>query len=237
MAANKLVHFDYFLYNENKIKITKYFLQYWNINIKLFIVINIQTPIMFGERVLSKMEINIFKEENRYFGTSSAISLAVAGAISEGFITTLFPAAIAPITGNRVSCNGIVHTLSVFIQDSTEPRALTISFFKYSISNNTASCLLCSKKIQVKKITISVYGINVNDDVNSTIGFGYQRCHTSRKALSSDMLLKMCMPIFLDKKYLPKINIKEKDEVPRRNGNRNDLKPSDVNTANTASSL
>lgn len=42
----------------------------------------------------------------RYFGTSSAMSLAVAGAISEGFITTLFPAAIAPTTGNKVNCNG-----------------------------------------------------------------------------------------------------------------------------------
>jgi len=40
MAANKLVHFDSFLYDENKIKITKYFLQYCYINIKLFIVIH-----------------------------------------------------------------------------------------------------------------------------------------------------------------------------------------------------
>lgn len=40
MAANKLVHFDSLLYDENKIKTTKYLLQYWNINIKLFIVIH-----------------------------------------------------------------------------------------------------------------------------------------------------------------------------------------------------
>lgn len=40
---------------------------------------------------------------SKYFGMVSYIYFAVAPAISEGFTITQFPAAIAPIAGNRFS--------------------------------------------------------------------------------------------------------------------------------------
>lgn len=62
----------------------------------------------------------------------------------------------------------IVHTLSVFIQDSSEFSALMISFFKYSISNNTASCLLCSNiNSELSNIIFFLNVIIINSNLNN----------------------------------------------------------------------
>lgn len=61
----------------------------------------------------------------------------------------------------------IVHTLSVFIQDSSEFSALMISFFKYSISNNTASCLLCSNINSELSNFLFLYVILINSNLNN----------------------------------------------------------------------
>ena len=46
---------------------------------------------------------------SRYRGTNSAINADDAGATSDGLRTTVFPAAMAPTAGPRVSANGKFH--------------------------------------------------------------------------------------------------------------------------------
>ena len=102
---------------------------------------------------------------SRYLGTISAVCAAVASAISDGFSTAVFPAAIAATSGASVSMYGSFQAPMIKVTPNGSRRTRTwpgsISRGVGSCTGLTQSCRCFKRVVRLADVVVDVHQVGV----------------------------------------------------------------------------